>query len=34
MKGMMQEVYRLPMCPLGAENRKTLAAALRELKIL
>jgi 4-hydroxy-tetrahydrodipicolinate synthase len=34
MKGMMQEVYRLPMCPLGAENRKTLAGALRELKIL
>jgi 4-hydroxy-tetrahydrodipicolinate synthase len=34
MKGMMQEVYRLPMCPLGAENRKTLAAALRDLKIL
>jgi 4-hydroxy-tetrahydrodipicolinate synthase len=34
MKGMMQEVYRLPMCPMGAENRKALAGVLRELKIL
>jgi len=31
MKGMMQEVYRLPMCE---ENRKALAGALRELKLL
>jgi 4-hydroxy-tetrahydrodipicolinate synthase len=34
MKGMMEEVYRLPMCPMGEENRKTLAGVLRELKIL
>ena len=25
MKGLMKEVYRLPMCPLAEENRKTLA---------
>jgi 4-hydroxy-tetrahydrodipicolinate synthase len=34
MKGMMEEVYRLPMCPIGAENRKTLAGLLRELQLL
>jgi len=34
MKGMMQEVYRLPMCRMGEENRKALAGALRELKLL
>jgi 4-hydroxy-tetrahydrodipicolinate synthase len=34
MKGMMEEVYRLPMCRMGEENRKTLASVLRELKIL
>jgi 4-hydroxy-tetrahydrodipicolinate synthase len=34
MKGMMQEVYRLPMCRMGEENRKTLAGVLRELKVL
>jgi 4-hydroxy-tetrahydrodipicolinate synthase len=34
LKGMMQEVYRLPMCPMGAENRKTLAGVLKELKIV
>jgi 4-hydroxy-tetrahydrodipicolinate synthase len=34
MKGLMKEVYRLPMCPLAEENRKTLAGVLRELKIL
>ena len=34
MKGMMQEVYRLPMCRMGEENRKTLAGVLRELKLL
>ena len=34
MKGMMEEVYRLPMCRMGEENRKALAGALRELKLL
>ncbi len=34
MKGMMEEVYRLPMCRMGEDNRKALAAALRELKVL
>jgi 4-hydroxy-tetrahydrodipicolinate synthase len=34
MKGMMKEVYRLPMCPMGEENRKTLAGVLRDLKVL
>ena len=34
MKGLMKEVYRLPMCPMGEENRKTLAVVLRELKVL
>ncbi len=34
MKGMMEEVYRLPMCRMGEENRKALAGALRELKVL
>lgn len=34
MKGMMKEVYRLPMCPMGEENRKTLAGVLKEQKIL
>ena len=34
MKGLMQEVFRLPMCRMGEENRKALAGALRELKLL
>jgi 4-hydroxy-tetrahydrodipicolinate synthase len=34
MKGMIQETYRLPMCPMGAENRKTLAGVLEDLKLL
>jgi 4-hydroxy-tetrahydrodipicolinate synthase len=34
MKGMIQETYRLPMCPMGAENRKALAGVLEELKLL
>jgi 4-hydroxy-tetrahydrodipicolinate synthase len=34
MKGLIQETYRLPMCPMGAENRKALAGVLEELKIL
>ncbi len=34
MKGMISESYRLPMCPLAPKSRESLAAALRELKIL
>ena len=34
MKGMMKEVYRLPMCPMSAKNREALAATLKELKII
>jgi len=34
MKGMMKEVYRLPMCPLAEANRKILAGVLNELKLL
>lgn len=34
MKGLLKEVYRLPMCPLSAVNRETLAGILKSLKIL
>jgi 4-hydroxy-tetrahydrodipicolinate synthase len=34
MKGMMAESYRLPMCPLAPRSRDSLAAVLRELKVL
>lgn len=34
MKGMCEETYRLPMCPMAAKNRDALAAALREMKVL
>jgi len=34
MKGMIQETYRLPMCPMAAKNRESLAAVLKERKIL
>jgi 4-hydroxy-tetrahydrodipicolinate synthase len=34
MKGMMCESYRLPMCPMAPANRKSLEAALREMKAL
>jgi 4-hydroxy-tetrahydrodipicolinate synthase len=34
MKSMMEETYRLPMCRMGEENRKALAATLKELKVL
>ncbi len=34
MKGMIQESYRLPMCPMTEGNRKALAAILTELRIL
>lgn len=34
MKGMIQETYRLPMCPMTARNRDALAAVLKERKIL
>jgi 4-hydroxy-tetrahydrodipicolinate synthase len=34
MKGFVQEVYRLPMCQMSQENKKTLDGILKELKIL
>ncbi len=34
MKGMLQESYRLPMCPMGEANRKALAAILKDLRLL
>jgi 4-hydroxy-tetrahydrodipicolinate synthase len=34
MKGFCQELYRLPMCPMGEENRRTLTGVLKELQIL
>jgi 4-hydroxy-tetrahydrodipicolinate synthase len=34
MKGMMKEVYRLPMCPMSANNRDALSATLKDLGIL
>ncbi len=32
--GYVEEVYRLPMCPMSAENRKALIEVLKQLKIL
>jgi 4-hydroxy-tetrahydrodipicolinate synthase len=34
MKGMIVESYRLPMCPLAPKSRESLAATLREMKVL
>ncbi len=34
MKGMCEETYRLPMCPMAAKNRDALSATLREMKVL
>ncbi|HET6485210.1 MAG TPA: 4-hydroxy-tetrahydrodipicolinate synthase [Spirochaetia bacterium] len=34
MKGLIVESYRLPMCPLAPKSRETLAAALKDLRIL
>jgi 4-hydroxy-tetrahydrodipicolinate synthase len=34
MKGMMKEIYRLPMCPMAPKNREALEQALKGLKIL
>ena len=34
MMGMCAETYRLPMCPMAAKNRDSLAATLREMKVL
>jgi 4-hydroxy-tetrahydrodipicolinate synthase len=34
MMGMCSETYRLPMCPLAPKNRDSLAATLREMKVL
>jgi 4-hydroxy-tetrahydrodipicolinate synthase len=33
-KGFAEEVYRLPMCPLSPENKKSLTEILKQLKIL
>ncbi len=33
MRGAMEEVYRLPMCPMAPKNREKLAATLQQLKI-
>ena len=34
MMGMVEEEYRLPLCPLGAKSRETLQATLRDCGIL
>lgn len=34
LKGFVQESYRLPMCPMSADNKKALADVLKGLKIL
>ena len=34
MKGMVQEIFRLPMCEMSGENKKKLKAVLKELKII
>ncbi len=34
MKGMIKEVFRLPMCEMGTENKKKLKKVLKTLKIL
>ena len=34
MKGVIEEAFRLPMCPMSPENRSTLSAVLKQLAIL
>lgn len=34
MKGMIEEVYRLPMCPMSADNRKKFIQVLKQMKLL
>jgi 4-hydroxy-tetrahydrodipicolinate synthase len=34
LKGLVEEVYRLPMCPMSEENKKALTGVLKELRIL
>ncbi len=34
MKGMIKESYRLPLCPMKAENKEKLRQVLKELKII
>jgi 4-hydroxy-tetrahydrodipicolinate synthase len=34
MKGLVTESYRLPMCPMMPKNRESLAATLKEMRIL
>ena len=34
MMGMIDEVYRLPLVPMGSKNRKTLKKILNELHLL
>jgi 4-hydroxy-tetrahydrodipicolinate synthase len=33
-KGMIEEIYRLPMCPMEAANKEKLKAVLKDLKLL
>ena len=34
MMGLIEEVYRLPLCPMQPKNREKLQIALRELKLI
>jgi len=34
MMGLIEEVYRLPLCPMQPKNREKLQVALRELKLI
>jgi 4-hydroxy-tetrahydrodipicolinate synthase len=34
MNGMIEEIYRLPMCPLGEANRRRLEVVLQEAGVL
>ena len=34
MKGMIREVFRLPMCEMSGENKKKLKIVLKELRII
>jgi 4-hydroxy-tetrahydrodipicolinate synthase len=34
LKGMVKEVYRLPLCPMAKENKEKLISVLREYKLL
>jgi dihydrodipicolinate synthase/N-acetylneuraminate lyase len=34
MMGLIEEVYRLPLCPMLPKNRERLQTALKELKLI